>query len=173
MQKFLFVLFSIVLLFSCSVQRDTSESSELKDRKFYKVYSKKLGIELQGTERRRFVKALAEWIGSPYKFGGCEKTGTDCSCLIKAIYHDAFFMDIPRNSVEMFDTSTKITKQELQEGDLVFFAIGSEKPSHVGVYIGNQKFIHASTSKGVIISDLTESYYVKYYHGAGRFLKHG
>lgn len=173
MRIFLLLILSSLLFVSCRVQQNSSDTQEMKDRKFYKVYSKKLGVELTGKESRRLVKSMAEWLGVPYKFGGCEKTGTDCSCFVKAIYKDVYFKEIPRNTVELFDKSEKINQSELKEGDLVFFAINATKPTHVGLYIGNNKFIHATTSKGVMISDLTEAYYVKHFTGAGRYRTHG
>jgi cell wall-associated NlpC family hydrolase len=135
---------------------------------FYENYSKKLGYELEGSEDRKFLENVVAWIGVPYKYGGCTKEGTDCSCFVSSIYKDVFGITLPRKSEDIQQLTVSIDKEILKQGDLIFFKITGEKVSHVGIYISKKYFIHATTSKGVIINSLDERYYQKYFHKAGR-----
>jgi murein DD-endopeptidase / murein LD-carboxypeptidase len=133
-------------------------------------YSQSLGVDVPVNGNFLFYDTVNTWLGTPYKFAGnCEK-GIDCSGFVNMIYDRVYGISLgARNSSDIYTLVSKIDKDDLQEGDLVFFRIRSRyRISHVGVYLGNQKFVHASTSKGVIISDLNEPYYRKYFAGAGR-----
>ncbi|GAB4447434.1 MAG: hypothetical protein OHK0036_01720 [Bacteroidia bacterium] len=112
---------------------------------------------------------ITEWYGVPYKYGECSKNGTDCSGFINALYEKVYGKKLERRSQDIFQKQCKkINKNEVKEGDLVFFKIESKEISHVGVYLRNNKFVHASTQKGVIINDLNEPYYQKYFYAFGR-----
>lgn len=109
-----------------------------------------------------------KWLGTPYKYGGTTKKGADCSGFVQVVYKDALDIKLPRVSREMGDFCKKVDKGKMYPGDLVFFAIGkSKKVNHVGMYVGENKIIHASASKGVIISDLDTDYYKKHFHHSG------
>lgn len=109
------------------------------------------------------------WYGTKYKGGGCSKTGIDCSCFARTLYKHVYDTDLDRSSAMQCQQSKAIKKiRKLKEGDLVFFKIKSLKVNHVGVYLGDRKFIHATTSNGVIVSSLDETYYKNYYHRGGR-----
>lgn len=116
------------------------------------------------------VAEAARWLGVPYKYAGNDKKGVDCSGLTSQVFLKTFNVKMPRSSREQQQWCTNIKKENLQPGDLVFFATGSNRNrvSHVGLYIGNGDIIHASSSRGVIISNLTENYYLKRYHSSGR-----
>lgn len=109
------------------------------------------------------------WLGVPYKYGGLDKKGVDCSGLTCAIYKSVYGKIIPRTSKQQYELCKKITVNELMAGDLVFFKIETTDVSHVGVYLQNKQFIHASVAKGVVVSDLNDPYYSRYFTGAGRF----
>lgn len=111
---------------------------------------------------------IEEWYGTPYRFGGTSKSGIDCSAFVRQLYDDVYNLGLLRTSIEQFATSLFINKEELKEGDLVFFKIHSKRISHVGVYLSEGKFVHASVSQGVVISDLADKYWTRYYAGAGR-----
>ena len=135
---------------------------------FYTTYSKKLGVKLLGTEDKKLITCMASWLGTPYKYSGETRKGTDCSGMVMAIYKEVYKKDLFRSSMEQMKNVTLIKKEELKTGDLVFFKIGSDKVSHVGIYIGENKFIHASIQKGVVINSLEEAYYKKWFFMGGR-----
>lgn len=116
------------------------------------------------------VAEAARWLGVPYKYAGNDKKGVDCSGLTSQVFLKTLNVKMPRSSREQQQWCINIRKENLQPGDLVFFATGSDRNrvSHVGIYIGNGDIIHASSSRGVIISNLTENYYLKRYHSSGR-----
>ena len=157
----IFVLFSI----SCNTQKSTTSSKGTTD--FYTNYSKKLGVTLTGFEDKKFIEAIVGWIGTPYVYGGESKKGTDCSGLVQTLFKDVYNIKLKRTAYDQVDDCNHIAKRNLKSRDLVFFKINSKKISHVGIYIANNKFVHASL-KGVMVSDLTDAYYSKYYYSGGR-----
>lgn len=112
---------------------------------------------------------IEEWYGVPYRFGGTTKGGIDCSAFVQELYGEVYNMNVVRTSREQFAASKYVKNyQDLKVGDLVFFKIRTRAISHVGVYLGEGKFIHASRSKGVVVSDLDHVYWKKYYVGGGK-----
>jgi cell wall-associated NlpC family hydrolase len=105
-------------------------------------------------------------MGTRYRLGGGDKNGIDCSALMQILFTSLYGITLPRTAREQYDFSRKISRTELKEGDLVFFnTIGGV--SHVGMYLQNNKFVHASTS-GVTVSDLYDEYWMKKFIGVGR-----
>jgi cell wall-associated NlpC family hydrolase len=132
-------------------------------------YAILLDTEVESLPNTQLLQTVDEWYGVRYRFAGNTKKGVDCSGFTVAIYSALYGIMLPRISREQYRTSRKISTTELEEGDLVFFDTrGGGSVSHVGVYLGNNKFIHASVSKGVMVNDLFESYYLKRFVGAGR-----
>jgi cell wall-associated NlpC family hydrolase len=118
-------------------------------------------------QNRALLDGIDEWYGTPYRMGGATKKGIDCSAFVCAVYLSAFAVTLPRTAKEQYQDTRHISRTELQEGDLLFFnTIGGV--SHVGIYLRNNKFVHASTTKGVTISDMFEPYYLQHFIGAGR-----
>ena len=103
-----------------------------------------------------------QWKKAPYKLGGLSKKGIDCSGFVHITYKERFGISLPRTTARQAKMGTKITRQQLRAGDLVFFKTGL-KVRHVGIYIENGKFLHASTSKGVMISNINNRYWKKVY----------
>ncbi len=133
-------------------------------------YAILLDIPVEQMMDHEFIRFMEHWYGTHYRMGGTDTTGIDCSGF--AIQYMRYFhqIDLPRTSREQYAQTIRISKNELKEGDLVFFRTGRKKViSHVGVYLRNNKFAHASTSNGVMISDLDEPYYSSRYAGAGRY----
>lgn len=99
-----------------------------------------------------------EWRGVIYREGGLSKKGVDCSGFVYLTFRSKLGRTIPRTTARLIDTGTKISRDQLRPGDLVFFKTGIKK-RHVGVYVENSRFLHASTSKGVILSRLDNVYW--------------
>ncbi|MGL4364183.1 MAG: C40 family peptidase [Bacteroidales bacterium] len=156
----------LLLLLSCSPTRNLST----QDREFYKQKGAQLGVKFEGYEDRAIIAASIEWLGVPYKYGGNSKKGIDCSALVYNIYKEAHRIKLNRPVSEMVKQVELVKKNKLQSGDLVFFSIKEKKMSHVGIYLGDYKFIHASTSQGVSIASLHNSYWKKYFSVSGRIL---
>lgn len=117
----------------------------------------------------KILETAKQYIGVPYVWGGSTPSGFDCSGYVQYVYRLHGYT-LPRTSKEQFTTGSWVSKSNLQAGDLVFFNTSGSGVSHVGIYIGNDQFIHASTSKGVIISYLSNSYWAARYYGARKVL---
>ncbi|MDE6390720.1 MAG: C40 family peptidase, partial [Duncaniella sp.] len=114
------------------------------------------------------IAEAESWLGVPYKYGGNDRKGVDCSGLVLQVYRQALDISMPRNSKAQKDFCTPAKTSELLPGDLVFFATGRDRSrvSHVGIYLGDNRMIHASTN-GVVVSDITVPYYTRTFAGAG------
>ncbi len=145
-----------------------SEGTAGADR-FYEKFSQILGMSLDGTEDPDLLRAVDEWLGTPYRMGGCSKNGIDCSCFVKSVYEEVYGITLTRTSRDIFAEMTPVKPQDLQEGDILCFA-NRKRISHVGIYLKDGKFVHASRKEGVTISDLSETYYQKRFVSAGRIL---
>lgn len=141
------------------------------NRQFYSEHSKKLGYELNGNENQKLIAFISDWLGTPYRYGGHSKNGTDCSGFILMLYREVYGIDLARSSYDIARNSQKIKKHQLKEGDLVFFKTSGNSISHVGIYLSNNKFAHASSSRGVTVNDLSENYYMRTFAMAGRIAK--
>lgn len=119
---------------------------------------------------KKLVGEARRWLGTPYRYGGESRSGADCSGMLMVIYRDVAGVKLPRNSAAQRDYCFEVERRQLQPGDLVFFSSsrGGRKISHVGMYVGNGRIIHASSSRGVIESELAERYYDTHYHSSGR-----
>lgn len=113
-------------------------------------------------------KEIDRWLGVPYKYGGTTTAGVDCSGFCGNVFKNVYHITLGRSSQDIFDQAKPVNRSALREGDLVFFKINSSRVSHVGIYLSDNKFVHASTSRGVMISDLGEAYWTKYYFASGR-----
>lgn len=139
------------------------------DALFYSEYAERLGLLLDGSENKELLKAIEEWMGTPYQWGGCSEIGIDCSCLVKLIYEDVYGISLNRTSLFIYKYDlVPVAKDELREGDIIFFQIKRKPVSHMGIYLKNNRFVHASQSRGVTISDLNRRYFQKHFVFAGR-----
>lgn len=130
-------------------------------------YAVLLNTEVELLANTLLLRGVDEWYGTRYRMGGTTKNGVDCSAFVGAVYATVYSLTLPRTARDQYKSSRRISITELQEGDLLFFnTIGGI--SHVGIYLQNNKFIHATSSKGVMVSDLFEKYYLQRYIGAGR-----
>ena len=120
--------------------------------------------------RQALLEQHQRWAGTPYRIGGTTDRGIDCSALVRNVFRDTFDVELPRTTYDQVHEGRPIDRQELQAGDLVFFRPPG-RYNHVGIYVGNGYFLHASTSKGVIISRLDNSYWQRYYWQSRRALE--
>lgn len=133
-------------------------------------YAILLDVPVEEMLDHKLIEFLENWYGTRYRMGGTDKSGIDCSAFVQSFMAAMYGISLPRTSKEQYDQSDKIKKNDLQEGDLVFFKTQRRKGiSHVGIYLRNNKFVHASTSSGVMISDLSEIYFSTRYAGCGRY----
>lgn len=171
-RKFSFGLILICLLFtSCSSRKIITDSSKgnkgkvtgsLEDR-----YSAILGVSKKELGNKLLYRFIDNWMGVPHRTGGMDKRGIDCSGFTSLLAKEVYKQQVPRVARKMAEEVKRKYEDELQEGDLVFFDFDGQKFSHVGVYLHNNKFVHASTSRGVIISNLKDPWYYKYFSRAG------
>lgn len=119
------------------------------------------------------LQHIDRWWGTHYCLGGSTENCIDCSAFTQVMMRDVYQADVPRTARAQYDNSTRITMEELEEGDLVFFKTTGSDISHVGIYLTNNKFVHAATSGGVMLSDLNDVYWRPRYRGAGRVAKQG
>lgn len=167
--------FTVALLLSLAcftTQAQTSnKSTEDPDNLAKDYFSQIMGVAVSATSNVKLYQFVYDWLGTPYRLGGKTEKGIDCSAFAYQLYDKVFNTVIGNNSRNIFSMVNPINKEELQEGDLVFFKINSRAISHIGVYLGNNKFAHASSSRGVMISNLNEPYWKRYYYKGGRLLE--
>jgi lipoprotein Spr len=132
-------------------------------------YALLLDTEVEQLQNASLYAGIDEWLGTRYRLGGTTKDGIDCSAFVQILYITQFGINIPRTAREQYDATNRISRTELKEGDLVFFNTQGGV-SHVGLYLQNNKFVHASSS-GVTISDLFEPYWERRFIGVGRYEK--
>lgn len=131
----------------------------------------KLGIEVTNSDNKQLYAAIEDWYGTPYQYGGCTKKGVDCSCFVGNIYKTVYGITLKRVAHEIYEASTPVAKSNLKEGDFVFFTNNNKRVSHVGIYLKDGMFAHSSTSRGVMISKLDNSYWKQHFYKGGRVKK--
>ena len=125
------------------------------------------------SEKQIQIKSYARgFLGIPYRYGGTTRNGMDCSGFVMRIYKDLYGIKLPHSANKLYRKGRKISLRIIRPGDLVFFRNGNwSKASHVGIYLDQGNFIHASSSRGVIISHLSEKYYKTRFIGARRLIR--
>jgi cell wall-associated NlpC family hydrolase len=121
--------------------------------------------------RDHVLLEIVSLLGVPYEYGRADRGGMDCSAFTEAVYGGALRVQIPRSTSDQYREGTEIGRDRLRFGDLVFFNTTGESPSHVGIYIEDDLFAHASTSYGVTISSMESEYYRDRFVGARRIIK--
>jgi hypothetical protein len=121
------------------------------------------GVDFEGLNRSAF-----RYLGTPYRFGGEGPSGIDCSSFVQQVFRE-HQVDLPRTAREQIRMGSDVAQGELRKGDLVFFRTYASYPSHVGIYLGDGKMIHASSARGkVVVSDMNTDYYRSRFLGAKR-----
>lgn len=120
--------------------------------------------------RQALLAQHERWVGTPYRLGGTTERGIDCSALVQHVFNDTFRLALPRSTGQQVHEGTPVARDELQAGDLVFFRPPGAY-DHVGIYVGDGYFLHASTSQGVKLSKLESGYWRRHYWQARRALE--
>lgn len=154
------LLFGILLIIGCSSTPNNKSSVQI---------NKPQGLVNSTTIKTALYQQHQQWKGTRYQWGGLSKNGIDCSGIVYLTYLEKLSTPIPRTTLDQAQIGTKIEREELRAGDLVFFKT-SKKVRHVGIYIEDNKFLHASTKKGVMVSTLDDYYWKDRYWHARRVM---
>lgn len=128
-------------------------------------------IASQASIHDRFKAIYRPLLGTHYRYGGQTDNGFDCSGLVRRVYWDFNRTNLPRTVSGMYASGRRIPESDVQTGDLVFFNTSGRGPSHVGIYLWDDIFLHASASEGVTLSDLQDDYWSRRLIGARRVLQ--
>lgn len=164
-------IFQSASLENTMIQRDMKLKKFKENSKSKKSFDLLSGYSYQDDRLDLDLELLdfySEWEGVEYKLGGDSKSGIDCSGFTQKAFKEKFNLAMPRTTTMQSQVGKEIDKKELKSGDLVFFKIGDI--NHVGIYLENGMFIHASTKTGVTISELDNSYFSKSYWKAQRVI---
>ncbi len=146
----------------------TNNNSKIENASTLQLkYALLLDTEVEQIQNVNLYAGIDSWLGTRYRLGGTTKNGIDCSALVQIMYVTQYGINLPRTAREQYDVTRRISRTDLKEGDLVFFNTQGGV-SHVGIYLQNNKFLHAS-SGGVTVSDIFESYWERRFIGVGRY----
>jgi Cell wall-associated hydrolases (invasion-associated proteins) len=157
-----------------AVNTNTKTAEKQVEKKTDKATAKKTDKtakkEKKAAKPTNLEKYAKEWLGAKYVYGAASKKKTDCSGYVMQVYKGFYGISLDHNAQRIYDDGRgySIKRKKLQEGDLVFFG-NFWKISHVGIYLKGNRFIHASTSKGVVITSMDDNYWASKYKGARRF----
>lgn len=128
-------------------------------------------VSISNLDQARMMREISKMMGVSYKLGGSDENGIDCSAYTMTVYKNSIGKLLPRSSAEQYRSGIPVQTEDLKFGDLVFFNTTGETASHVGIYLGDDLFAHASVSLGVTISSLESYYYKQRYNGARRIVQ--
>lgn len=160
-------------LYSCSSTRRLGET----DFRELAHAGRVLGFDIGYNDDHRLYVEAARWIGTPYRYGGTTRSGIDCSGLTSHVYDVCYGIRLPRQSQAQYDQCRRhVRKRKLKEGDLVFFNQGTgrkqrRRVGHVGIFLKDGLFLHASSSRGVMVSRLDDAYWTTRWMKGGRYKK--
>lgn len=153
----LVLMVAAVLLTGCS----SAPSYSVPAQKSVPLSSSVDLTDSQGV-KHRLLSQYRDWKGAPYRYGGTTRSGVDCSAFVQNTFYSQLGYQLPRTTETQIKSGTRVAKNQLRVGDIVFFKTSS-KSLHNGIYIGGSQFIHASSSVGVTISNLENKYWQKTY----------
>ena len=159
---------------SYRAKEDVTDQPETKDEieKCYSIqfkYALLLDREVESITNLKLYFFIESWMSTQYRFGGSGREGIDCSAFTSKLVSSVYEKTIPRTARDQYSNTERIERENLQEGDLVFFDTRGGV-SHVGLYLGNNYFVHSSVHGGVKISSLTDPYYNRKFIGGGRII---
>src|SRR5436190_10974697 len=150
------------------IRNSTRRESDAENLSALQIkYAVLLSTPAEEVRNTKMFEFIDEWYGTPYRLGGTTKNGVDCSAFSQFLFASVYGLSIPWTAREQYNLTSRISKTDLKEGDFIFFNTRGGI-SHVGVYLQNNKFVHASTSGGVMISDIFDEYWAKKFVGVGR-----
>ena len=173
-QKWLLVVFLAMAISGCAATSSKSltdakiDSSDSLINRSHNLTEAKTGVAIPLEQQLR-VK-VHQWIGTPHRLGGTSRNGIDCSGFVQMIYRDILKRSLPRSTALQVKSGLFADRNQLMTGDLVFFRLSGGK-RHVGIYLGQTEFAHASTSRGVMISSLNDHYWRDSYWMARRYMR--
>ena len=167
--SYLWLYLFVLVLTSCGSKKRVALPADFKGPK---ELSRLYGVRITPDDNIFLYNEGAKWLGTPHRMGGSTKRGVDCSGFVAIVFREVYGKQLARSSADMLKYNCKkVSRGKLQEGDLVFFKTGGGKkktPNHVGIYLKNGKFIHTSTSRGVMVSSWSEPYYTRSWIPGGR-----
>ena len=171
-RNLLFLTAIIALSFtSCKAKKNFASSSktnfEKPSNKIASKYAEAMDVSKRHIKNGNLYDFIDDWEGTKYQFGGLTKRGIDCSGLVYLIYQDVYSKQIPRVTSQQVEIIKRKYESQLKEGDLVFFDFDGKKFSHVGIYLQNGYYVHASTRRGVMLEKLRNPYTYKYFSRGG------
>ena len=144
------------------------ELAASRDSLAYHYYAQTLGLHLAFDENKDLLRAVTDWMGTPYRYGNNSRHGTDCSGFVTRVFREVYGVTLQRSSRSMFTTTRHVARGEMQPGDLVFFRRGHGPIYHVGIYLKDGRFAHSACNGGVMVSSLSQPYYHRNFYAAGR-----
>lgn len=176
MKKITLSLLLVTTLFSnhsyagggfCSILEKVCQQKNI-DLDAFSTFFEKVGVNITKAADLNMYASIYKWFYTPYRFGGNSPKGIDCSNYVYKLLTDASCSDSYATSQQLADLTEYVDREELKEGDLVFFNVNGSRISHVGVYLQNGLFTHSCASKGVTVSSLNDPYWNARYCRAGR-----
>jgi len=140
-----------------------ADAYEEKNVDIEKAQSEISHTKVSGNSKLKFKQEVQSFIGTRYKYGGSDRNGVDCSGFVLRVFNSALKIKLPHSASAQSELGQGVPTSNLNLGDLVFFRSQPRKITHVGIYWGEGKFVHASTSSGVIVSELNEPYYEEHF----------
>ena len=163
---------------SKEVEEETKENDKIVDKKEVdkivsggRDFRKEKNTSIAPLDHSKMMREISKYMGVPYQHGGESMQGIDCSAYTMVVYNKSIGKKLPRSAHDQHKVGNPVSLQDLKFGDLIFFNTTGETASHVGIYLGDDLFAHASVSLGVTISSLQSSYYEKRYEGARRIIE--
>jgi lipoprotein Spr len=164
--KLIFILVLVPFLLSAQTrkQKRKAKKEKVAMMRYYSDYA----LLPDSAATPYLYYQVYDWVGTRYKFAGETKKGIDCSGFVAEMYKNVYCIQLTGGSTDIWTKVKPVAKADLQEGDILFFKIKVGRISHVGIYLGKNKFAHASVRGGVMVSDLDEAYYKKTFYSGGR-----
>lgn len=168
---FISILLLVVSFTACKAKKNLVKSSKVSlektSNKIASKYADILNVSKSAIKNGKLYEFVDDWEGTKYEFGGMDKRGIDCSGLVYLCFQEVYQKQIPRVTSQQVQIIKRKYENQLSEGDLVFFDYDGKAFSHVGIYLQNGYYVHASTSKGVMVSKIRDPYTYKYFSRGG------